>query len=88
MKINGEKIVLRPLRKLDAISRSNHANDKDIAKYTFVPHPYKLKDARDFIEKTKRNLKKKEAFELGIEFKETKEIIGMISLMKIRADLC
>lgn len=83
MKINGEKIVLRPLRKLDAISISNHANDKDIARYTSVPHPYKLKDAQHFIKKTKINLEKKEAFELGIELKETKEVIGMISLMKI-----
>lgn len=83
IKMMGERIILRPLRNTDALSISKHANDLDVARYTLLPHPYRLKDATGFIGITKKNRQKKKAVELGIESKETKEIIGMISLMNI-----
>ncbi len=83
MEIVGDKIILRTLRGSDAVSLFQNAKDKDIAKYTLLPHPYRLKNAQDFIKITKKNQRQKKAYELGIELKETKEIIGMISLMDI-----
>jgi len=83
MKINGNKIILRTLRAADAVSLFQNAKDKDIAKYTLLPHPYTLKNAKDFIKITKKNQRQKKAFELGIELRETHSIIGMISLMNI-----
>lgn len=85
-KIEGEQINLRKLKKSDAYSIYQNANDKLIAKYTTLPHPYKLEIAYSFIRKTHQKLNKKKAFELGIELKETKEIIGMVSLIKIDYD--
>jgi len=82
-KIEGKQINLRKLKKSDAQCIYRNANDKLIAKYTTLPHPYKLDDAYSFIRKTHQKLNKKKAFELGIELKETKEIIGMISLIKV-----
>jgi RimJ/RimL family protein N-acetyltransferase len=86
LKIEGEQINLRKLKKSDAPAIYQNANDKLIAKYTELPHPYKLDDAYGFIRATHQKLNKKKAFELGIELKETKEIIGMISLMKVDYD--
>ncbi len=83
MKIVADKISLRTLRASDVVSLFQNAKDKDIAKYTTLPHPYKLKNATDFIKITKKNQRQKKAYELGIELKETKEIIGMVSLMDI-----
>lgn len=83
MEIVGDKIILRTLRESDAVSIFEKANHKEIARYTTLPHPYRLKNAQDFIKITKKNQRQKKAYELGIELKETKEIIGMISLMDI-----
>ena len=86
LKIEGKQINLRKLKKFDAPSIYKHAKDFDIAKYTTLPHPYKLKNAEDFVKITHQKIRKKKAFELGIELKETKEIIGMVSLMNIDYD--
>ena len=45
MIIEGKKINLRKLKKSDAESIQAHAKHRVIAKFTTVPHPYKLKDA-------------------------------------------
>lgn len=86
LKIEGEQINLRKLKRSDAPSIYQNANDKLIAQYTTLPRPYKLDDAYSFIRKTHQKLNKNKAFELGIELKETKEIIGMISIAKVDYD--
>jgi len=86
LKIEGKQINLRKLKRSDALSICQNANDRLIAKYTRLPYPYKLDDAYNFIKKTHQNLNKKKSFELGIELKENKEIIGVISLMKVDYD--
>ena len=83
LKIEGKTINLKKLRKSDAISIYENAKDFDIARYTTLPYPYKLKDAEDFIRATHQRIRKKKAFELGIELKGAKGIIGMIGLMSI-----
>ncbi|MFH1399698.1 MAG: GNAT family protein [Candidatus Woesearchaeota archaeon] len=83
MKITGERVNLRQLEASDAKSIFKYAKDKQISLYTTLPHPYITKDAKAFIELTKKHSEKKSDFELGIELKETKEIIGMMSLMDI-----
>ena len=83
LKIEGKLINLRELKKFDVPSIYQNAKDFDIARYTTLPHPYKLKDAEDFVRTTHQKIRRKKAFELGIELKETKKVIGMISLMNI-----
>ncbi len=83
MKLTGKRIILRPLRKSDAQDLQKNANRKEVTRYTQVPYPYRLKDARDFIKKCGQNLRKKSDYEFGIELKKTGKIIGMTSLMKI-----
>ena len=83
IKIEGIKITIRKLKKSDALSIYQNAKHSDIARYTTIPHPYKLKDAEDFIKMTHRKIRKKESCELGIELKETGQVIGAVSLMNI-----
>ena len=86
IKIEGRFINLRKLKKSDAMSIYKNARDYDIARYTMIPYPYKLKGAEDFIKATHRNIKKRKAFELGIEHRESEEIIGMMSLLDVDHD--
>lgn len=86
LKIEGKKINLRKLKKLDTLSIYQNAKDFEIARYTTLPHPYRLKNAEDFIKITHQKMRKKKSFEIGIELKETKEIIGMMGLMNIDYD--
>jgi len=83
IKLEGNQINIRKLKRSDAFSIQRNAKDYDISRYTKIPHPYTIKNAEDFVRYTHRMSRKKKAFELGIELKETKEIIGMMSFMNI-----
>lgn len=77
MKLIGKRIILRKPKPSDTKSLIKHINDFKVARYIFtIPHPYKLKDAKQFIEK----LSKKEKHTFSIALKETDEVIGGISL--------
>ena len=49
--IETERLYLRILKKSDAKELTSLANDKFIAIWTTVPHPYTFKGAYDFIKK-------------------------------------
>jgi len=83
LKIEGKGIRLRALRKSDARSIQENAKDWEVCRYTILPYPYRLRHAKDFIKKTRQNLRKKAAYESGIELKETGKVIGMMSLTRI-----
>ena len=81
--IKGKRVYLRPLAKKDAKALAKLANDRSISRWTMVPRPYGLKDALDFIKKTQKKIRKKEAFELGMFLKKTNEFMGMCSIINI-----
>lgn len=83
LKIIGERINLRKLKKSDVLSIYKNVKDREILRYTYIPYPYKLKYASEFIKNTHQRIRKKTAYELGIELKQTHQIIGMMSLMHI-----
>ncbi len=78
--LKGKQIILRKLRHSDAKSIHNHARHKDIARFTELPHPYRLKHAKDFIKEAKKTT---DSHSFGIELKDEKGIIGIITLSKI-----
>ncbi len=82
MKIVGNKINLRTLKRSDAQSIFENAKDKEISQYTNVPHPYTLKAAKEFIKKTQKDNRLKKAYYFGIEDKKSKQIIGMIDFVR------
>ncbi len=67
----------------DASSLAEHAADWEIAQYTFIPHPYSIHDARRFIYNCFGGYRSGKRMAFGIEHKETKNVVGMISLMGI-----
>ncbi len=48
-KIEGAKINLRYHLNSDAVSIFQYASDEAISRHTFIPHPYTIKDAHEFI---------------------------------------
>ncbi len=79
----GKRIILRPLQRSDAKALMKYANNKEVTKYTLVPHPYSEKDAFKFITRSQNMLKVGTMYALGIELKENKEIIGMMSFREV-----
>ena len=59
LKIEGKGIRLRALRKSDARSIQENAKDWEVCRYTILPYPYRLRHAKDFIKKTRQNLRRK-----------------------------
>lgn len=81
LKLEGERILLRPLKMSDAKDIYFNIQDKKIAQNTLrIPWPYRLKDAKNFIKESQRSLKKRKNFVFGIELKDKKEVVGVISL--------
>lgn len=84
MRIEGERIALRQLEKTDAQPIYEHAKDWKVSRYlSNLPHPYRLKHAEEFIKKAKLWDKKKTGYALGIELKQTGQIIGIIGLSEV-----
>lgn len=81
LRLVGRRITLRPLRISDAEDIYKNVKDKKILKQTLIDlHPYRFKDAKIFIKKSKKWLRTRTDFVFGIELKETKRLTGVISL--------
>lgn len=86
MEIKTKRLILRPLKLSDAKSITENINNLNITKWLLVvPYPYKIKDAKNWINKTILDYgkKKKENYLFGIELKEEKKIIGAMGLHKV-----
>lgn len=86
MRLTTKRLILRDLRMSDIESITKNVNNLKISRYLLVvPYPYTTKDAKCFIDKCKKDAKAKprEKYELGIELKSEKKIIGMIGLGKV-----
>lgn len=83
MKIEGKRIVLRNWQEKDAKALKELVDDKTISRFTTVPHPYSLKMAKEFIQRAKKGLRKKDEFDFAITSKESGEIVGSASILRI-----
>jgi len=84
LKLIGKRIILRPLKISDVKDIYFNIQDRKIAENTsLIPWPYKLKDAKDFIQKKQKSYQKKSDFAFGIELRSKEEVIGCISLDKV-----
>ena len=83
-KIPGDRIILRQLAKSDAKDLHRYCKNKDILRHTGIPHkPYELRHAERFIKQTHSAHRKKTAFHYGIENRDTRKIVGVISLFDV-----
>jgi RimJ/RimL family protein N-acetyltransferase len=84
LKFYKPEICLRPLTFADAQDIYEQVKHKEVVRYTMqIPHPYHLNDAQKFIKNSIKAYKKKTAYIYGIEHKDTKKIIGVISLSNL-----
>ena len=84
MKIEGKKINLRTIRKSDADSIYKNIKDREILRWLLnPPMQYTPKDAEAFVLKAQKKARAKEGYNIGIEDKETKQIIGALGIGRI-----
>ncbi|HVP06414.1 MAG TPA: GNAT family N-acetyltransferase [Candidatus Acidoferrum sp.] len=83
--IKSKNLNLRTLRESDAKSLAKYAKDRAVSRGTFIPHPFKLSDATTIIRRSRNLARRKEqkTIVLGIEYKQTGEIIGGVGLHQI-----
>lgn len=81
--LKGNLVTIRPPVKSDAEYIYKNIT-RDVAMNTFIPWPYKLKDAVDFIKRSRSNRRKKIAFTFAIVPHEIGHVVGMVGLQDIR----
>ncbi|MEM3956626.1 MAG: GNAT family protein [Thermoproteota archaeon] len=83
LQLEGKRIILMIPKPSNAESIYKHINDKSVVRYTTIPYPYRLKHAREWIRRARRNLRKRSGYEFSIFLKDRREIVGGIGLMHI-----
>jgi ribosomal-protein-alanine N-acetyltransferase len=74
------RLVLRAWTLGDAPVMAQLCNNKVIARYTTLPHPYSLEDAEKFIASRAEKFAEKKTLTLAITLRETGEVIGCIGV--------
>jgi len=80
--IKTKKFILRPLKKSDAVSLAEFANNKNISRFLNerFPYPYTLSDAEKFIEISNKFIKNKNPRSINFGIEIDKHIVGIISI--------
>ncbi|MDP2966797.1 MAG: GNAT family N-acetyltransferase [bacterium] len=83
--IHSKKFIFRPFRKGDENSLIENINNKKIAKNTLtIPYPYKMKDARFWINRSLKLNKKKKKTEINFAIDIGGKVVGGIGFNKIQ----
>lgn len=86
MELNTERLRIREIEKSDASDLIENINDLEVSKNTLTfPHPYDDKEANWWINKCQEEARRKPRtnYDLVIELKSEKKIIGGIGLTKV-----
>ena len=82
--ISSKRFILRPFRKGDEKSLMKNINNRTIAQNTLrIPYPYKLKNARWWINHNLKLNRKKKKTEINFAITVKGEVIGGIGLDRI-----
>jgi [ribosomal protein S5]-alanine N-acetyltransferase len=82
--LEGQRLILRQVKGSDVISLRDAANNPKVAYFLpKMPHPYTMKDAYSWVNRSKRMTKADSAYNFGIDLKSRGEIIGGIDLRVI-----
>jgi len=88
-KVQSERLILRKMKLSDAKRVQYLAGDIQIYKTTLtIPHPYEDGVAESWIKRHQENYQKRRALVFAIEIKNSKIVIGAISLMFERFNKC
>ncbi|PGA65448.1 GNAT family N-acetyltransferase [Bacillus pseudomycoides] len=80
IKLESERLCIEPFTNDDAFRIKELANDKKLADILGLPHPYELKFAQDWVDMQPELIRQGIEYPLGIVSKESREIIGTITL--------
>jgi len=86
MKLTTPRLILRALRKSDAAYIAKYIGDREISRNLLVvPHPYTLKDAREFLARCaeKARQRKRDNYIFALELKSERHYIGQIGIREI-----
>jgi ribosomal-protein-alanine N-acetyltransferase len=84
--IKSKKFILRPFRKGDQTSLVKNINNRKISRNTLsIPYPYRMSNARSWINYNLKLDKKKKKEEINFVIDMGGEVIGSIGLRKIKA---
>ena len=80
---NDCRFVFQAVKSSDAAELVRHLRDIRITRYTYIPHPYTMNHARQFIRRAQRLRRLGKGVILNIVDKETYLFIGAIGVMSI-----
>ncbi|ARI75532.1 GNAT family N-acetyltransferase [Halobacillus mangrovi] len=80
LKLETDRLQLAPYEMSYAKQVAELAGEWEVAATTFVPHPYTIKDAEEWIGLHKEWLDRGTAYPLAMICKETKQLIGTMTL--------
>lgn len=81
IKLESDRLIIRELKPSDAPRINELLKNKNHFKYTStIPFPYKLKYAKEFIAKSKKEIKKGESYDLAVIEKDSGLLIGIRAL--------
>ncbi|WP_226582303.1 GNAT family N-acetyltransferase [Halobacillus litoralis] len=80
LNLHTDRLSLQPFTLKSADRVAELAGDKAVASTTFVPHPYTLEMAEEWISSHGEWIENKIAFPFAITLKETGELIGTMTL--------
>ena len=85
--IKTKHFILRPFRMSDAESVAENVNDKNIYRHTLaIPHPYTLKDAKQWLCKVINSRRKKIPESVIFAIEIDGQAVGSISINKIKQE--
>ena len=85
IELKGKQIILRSLKKSDAASIYKYVRSPDIPRYTFVPSPYTIDSAIDFIKRSHIWRRKETTYVFAIVPHEAGELVGTIGIHAVSA---
>ena len=81
--LETDRLVLRPYEISDALRVQKLAGEKELAETTFLPHPYTIKAAEDWIKSHSKLIENGDAFPFAVIHKNENKLVGT---MTIRVD--
>jgi RimJ/RimL family protein N-acetyltransferase len=81
LELRGRGIVLRPVKLSDGKGLLPHVRDKEISRFTGIPHPYRREYMTEFLTRVVKEMKAGRRFVFVIRRYDSEEPLGVIDLM-------
>jgi RimJ/RimL family protein N-acetyltransferase len=84
IKLETDRFIIKPISLDDAEEIYHNVKDYDIARWMInLPHPYPEDGAIKYINEATELMKKGLSYELPIRLKSTRELVGVMALLKV-----